>query len=97
MLLRAAAEHHLDLGASFAIGDKKSDVAAGRAAGCRTVLLRTGKAGSGESELNVQPDFLCDDLLAAAWQIEAVSSRPTAIPPLGNYAYPATDLDSAIR
>ncbi len=42
MLLQAAQDHGLDLSASVAIGDKLSDVAAGRAAGCRTVLVQTG-------------------------------------------------------
>jgi D-glycero-D-manno-heptose 1,7-bisphosphate phosphatase len=39
MLLAAAADLGLDLAASFMIGDKASDVEAGRRAGCRTVLL----------------------------------------------------------
>lgn len=34
MLLRAAEEHDIDLAASVMIGDKPSDVEAGRAAGC---------------------------------------------------------------
>lgn len=44
MLLRAAAELDIDLAASWMIGDTESDVLAGTAAGCRTVLLET--AGS---------------------------------------------------
>lgn len=40
MLLRAAAELDLDLSLSWMIGDRLTDVAAGHAAGCRTVLLR---------------------------------------------------------
>lgn len=39
LLLRAAAEHHLDLGASVMIGDGETDVDAGRAAGCATVRV----------------------------------------------------------
>jgi D-glycero-D-manno-heptose 1,7-bisphosphate phosphatase len=66
MILQAAAEHDLDLPGSFAIGDKKSDVLAGQAAGCRTILVTTGKAGGGEAELTAQPDFVAADLLAAA-------------------------------
>jgi D-glycero-D-manno-heptose 1,7-bisphosphate phosphatase len=42
MLLRAAAEHALDLSASVMIGDRISDVIAGRRAGCRTILVRSG-------------------------------------------------------
>lgn len=39
MLFEAASEHDLDLASSWMIGDSESDVAAGRAAGCRTVLI----------------------------------------------------------
>jgi D-glycero-D-manno-heptose 1,7-bisphosphate phosphatase len=39
---RAQLEHGIDLGASFAIGDKDSDVAFARALGCRAVLVETG-------------------------------------------------------
>jgi D-glycero-D-manno-heptose 1,7-bisphosphate phosphatase len=44
MLLRAAADLGLDLGASWMVGDKMSDVLAGLNAGCRSILLRTGRA-----------------------------------------------------
>ena len=39
MLLQAAREWDLDLAASWMIGDRDSDVQAGRAAGCRTIRL----------------------------------------------------------
>ncbi len=97
MLLQAAAEHGLDLAASFAIGDKQSDVAAGKAAGCRTVLVRTGRAATDGSEWTVAPDFVADDLLSAAEQIEAALPGSTGIPPLRDYAYPASDHDGAVR
>jgi len=40
MLLRAAREHGLDLESSWMVGDSERDVIAGRAAGCKTVLIR---------------------------------------------------------
>lgn len=40
MLLRAATEHGIDLAGSIMIGDKRSDVEAGEAAGARGVLFR---------------------------------------------------------
>src|SRR5271157_2129210 len=36
MIVQAAAEHRLDLQASYLVGDRMSDIAAGSAAGCRT-------------------------------------------------------------
>jgi D-glycero-D-manno-heptose 1,7-bisphosphate phosphatase len=41
MILRAAKEHGIDLGASWMVGDNLTDVKAGRSAGCRTILLTT--------------------------------------------------------
>jgi D-glycero-D-manno-heptose 1,7-bisphosphate phosphatase len=43
MLLRAAAEHDLDLSRSYMVGDRISDVAAGNRAGCYTIQVRTGE------------------------------------------------------
>ncbi len=42
MLYHAAAEWPIDLTRSWMIGDKISDAQAGAAAGCRTILVRTG-------------------------------------------------------
>jgi D-glycero-D-manno-heptose 1,7-bisphosphate phosphatase len=75
MLELAAAEHGLNLAECFMIGDKKSDVLAGQAAGCRTILVQTGAAGTGEPDLAVQPDWTAPDLLAAA-QIIAQGIAP---------------------
>lgn len=44
MLLRAAKELNVDLCRSYMIGDAASDVAAGKAAGCRTVLVASPDA-----------------------------------------------------
>jgi D,D-heptose 1,7-bisphosphate phosphatase len=43
LLLRAAREHAVDLARSWLIGDILEDTEAGRRAGCRTVLLDTGR------------------------------------------------------
>jgi len=65
MLLKAAEDLSLDLSSSILIGDKVSDLEAGLAAGCRSVLVRTGY-GSRES-LNAPPGTaIYDDLLEAA-------------------------------
>ena len=49
MLLVAAAELGIELKSSWMIGDRTADLEAGAAAGCRTVLVRTGYG----SEVNV--------------------------------------------
>jgi len=64
MLLQAARDHHIDLAASWMIGDKRSDVEAGIKAGCRSILVRTGY---GEQEgQGVPPATLIADSLAGA-------------------------------
>jgi D-glycero-D-manno-heptose 1,7-bisphosphate phosphatase len=73
MILEAAENLHLDLGCSFMIGDKLSDVEAGERAGCRTVLLGPGTA---EGESTRGPDFVASDWGAAVRPIlESVSPR----------------------
>lgn len=72
MLRLAADELGIDLGASWMIGDKLADIEAGTAAGCRTILVRTGY-GAAESALATAGLTVCDDLPAAAAYIIKVS------------------------
>jgi D-glycero-D-manno-heptose 1,7-bisphosphate phosphatase len=51
MLLRAAEECGIDLGRSYLLGDKLSDLEAGRRAGCRVLLVRTGYGAEMERRL----------------------------------------------
>jgi len=57
MLLRAAEEHGLHLPDSWMVGDKAIDLEAGRRAGCRAALVRTG--------YGTQVDGTAADLVAA--------------------------------
>jgi D-glycero-D-manno-heptose 1,7-bisphosphate phosphatase len=71
LLLRAARELELDLAASTMVGDRPSDVAAGRRAGCRTILVETGMHAaapieSPDSFADARPDAVVADLAAAA-------------------------------
>ena len=61
MVLRAAAEHGIELAGSYFVGDKAADVECGRRAGTRTILVRTGY-GAGES---CEADWVCADSVAA--------------------------------
>jgi len=72
MLLAAAAEHAIDLPGSVMVGDRWRDVAAGRAAGCRTVFVDHGYA----EERPSRPDFICRGLAEAAeWIIAGMAWR----------------------
>ena len=42
MLIKAEKELDIDLRQSFVVGDKLSDIEAGKKVGCRTVLVKTG-------------------------------------------------------
>ena len=72
MLKQAAADFNLDLSQCWLIGDQPRDIAAGRAVGCRTILLRdlsvhTGTAPSAPpDEPEIQPDFVVKSLADAA-------------------------------
>jgi D-glycero-D-manno-heptose 1,7-bisphosphate phosphatase len=66
MILKAAQELPIDLETSWMVGDKSSDIATGNAAGLNTILVRTGYAGNEPGAKSVRPDYVADDLLAAA-------------------------------
>ncbi len=54
LLLKAAQERQIDLGASYMVGDHNSDVEAGRAAGVKAIFVRTGHGA--QEEALVAPD-----------------------------------------
>ena len=58
MLLEAARDWSIDLYRSFIVGDRWRDVAAGKAAGCKTIFVDYGYA----EELADRPDFVVTSL-----------------------------------
>jgi D-glycero-D-manno-heptose 1,7-bisphosphate phosphatase len=73
LLVEAAREHDVDLGRSFMVGDRWSDVAAGAAAGCSTVLIATPYSG----RERCAPDQEVADLREAArWILDVVRRGP---------------------
>lgn len=58
MLKKAEKELGIDLRISYMVGDKKSDIDAGNAAGCRTILVLTGH---GKDEIKIK-DIRCDHI-----------------------------------
>jgi D-glycero-D-manno-heptose 1,7-bisphosphate phosphatase len=71
LLLEAAREHDIDLRQSFMVGDRWTDVAAGRAAGCLTFLIT---APYNERD-HCPPDHDVADLKDAAGRIVSLVSR----------------------
>jgi D-glycero-D-manno-heptose 1,7-bisphosphate phosphatase len=69
MLLRAAGENGIDLASSFMVGDRGTDIAAGAAAGCRTILIEYPHSRCDQ----VKPTLKAADLREAGGKI--VGSR----------------------
>lgn len=81
LILRAAADLRLNLAGSYLVGDRGSDIAAGRRAGCRTILVTSGAQDRppivGAETLSAEetrPDAVCRDLAEAADAI--LAGRP---------------------
>jgi len=67
MVLEAARDFQIDLGASYLVGDKSADIECGRRAGTRTILVRTGYG----AQQVCRPDFTADDVLQAVGTVLA--------------------------
>lgn len=65
MLKKAEKELNIDLKQSFMIGDKKSDIDAGKDVGCKAIMVLTGY-GKEESKIkNIKYDFIAKNLYSA--------------------------------
>lgn len=66
LLMQAAAELNLDLTQSMIVGDRFTDLAAGAAVGCRTVLVLTGHGAEEWQQGGAPaPDYVAADLVQA--------------------------------
>lgn len=90
LLLQAAEDHQIDLSVSWFIGDILHDVAAGRAAGCRTILIDNGNETEWQLSPQRLPHHLVSDLDAAARVILAIDQSNLSL------AFPAPSTLSAI-
>lgn len=75
MIDKAVAQYGLDPAGAALVGDSAKDILCGRQAGVgRAILVRTGNGLSAELELvelKIAPEYMADDLLAAAhWIID---------------------------
>jgi D-glycero-D-manno-heptose 1,7-bisphosphate phosphatase len=86
LLYKAAMEHNIDLSQSWFIGDILHDVEAGRAAGCRTILINNGNETEWNLSLKRLPHHVVIDLQEAAKIILALdyaidfNTHPPAYP-----------------
>jgi D-glycero-D-manno-heptose 1,7-bisphosphate phosphatase len=68
MLVQLAAKWNVDLARSYMVGDAWTDMAAGRAANCRCVMVRTGRGAEQSLLLEDQQapaDYIAADLAGA--------------------------------
>lgn len=70
MLRRAQVEYEIDMSASWMVGDSRSDIEAGRSAGCRTALVASLPPGDGDDS--------CDLRVASLWDF-AVGLEPNSV------------------
>jgi rfaE bifunctional protein nucleotidyltransferase chain/domain len=68
LLERAAQECNVDLATSFMIGDMTSDIQLAKSAGCRGILVQTGRGGD-DGLYQVTPDVVVSNLDEAATYI----------------------------
>ena len=78
MLKKAEKSFDFNLNASFLIGDQTRDILAGKNAGCRTILVKTGHCGK-DGKYAVDPDFICKNLYEAAKLIEKNTKEIKAV------------------
>ena len=64
MLRLASKDFKIDLAQSWVIGDKTDDIKMGENAGCKTILVKTGKRGE-DGHFDIKPDYTSEDLLEA--------------------------------
>jgi D-glycero-D-manno-heptose 1,7-bisphosphate phosphatase len=67
---QAASQLDFDLQGSFVIGDKPADIEMGRRVKATTFLVRTGYGAEFVDDPAVNPDYVADDLSAAAQMIQ---------------------------
>ncbi len=68
MIFQAATDFHIDLSQSYMVGDDLIDIETGKNAGCKTVLVLTGKGCLAREQLpgrDIQPDMISENILTA--------------------------------
>jgi phosphoglycolate phosphatase-like HAD superfamily hydrolase len=63
--LQAAKDFGIDLKKSFIVGDKTTDIEAGKRAGVKSILVLTGYQGK-DGRSQTKPDIVCKGLVEVA-------------------------------
>lgn len=88
LILDLARRHQLDLRAAVLIGDALSDIEAGEAAGCRTILVLTGRGREqlglaravGRNGFGVAPDLMAAADMLLRPEVPFAASNEQALP-----------------
>jgi histidinol-phosphate phosphatase family protein len=92
LIEQACRDLQIDRRNSWMVGDTTTDIEAGRRAGIRTILLRTGYAGT-DSKHAVRPDYICPDLPdAVEWVLNGHAEMTRRMAPIALTAESLTRL-----
>jgi D-glycero-D-manno-heptose 1,7-bisphosphate phosphatase len=75
MLIRAAKRFNIDMSSSFLVGDKWTDICAGNAVRCRSILVRTGHGAQEASDVRGLAVFIAKDLSEAVKNFIILNTR----------------------
>jgi D-glycero-D-manno-heptose 1,7-bisphosphate phosphatase len=75
MLINGGNKFEIDFKISFLVGDKWSDVEAGRSVGCKTILVKTGHGVQELMYKNDPVDYIAADLLDAVQNYILITKR----------------------
>lgn len=79
---QACRDLSIDRRNSWMIGDTTADMEAGRRAGMRTILLRTGYAGT-DAKHAIRPDYICPDMPdAVQWIVDGHAEMTRRMAPI---------------
>lgn len=69
LILHAAQDFKFDPGSSYLVGDKWSDIEAGRSVGCTTILVMTGHGSEEYAKKKEGAHYITENLLSAVKEI----------------------------
>jgi histidinol-phosphate phosphatase family protein len=73
MIVKATKKFNIDVKKSFLIGDSTRDVAAGKRARLKVILVKTGHGGNDKWQFKGKPDFTVKNLKQAATVVKKLS------------------------